>query len=112
MSGVFEDIAAAVGYTPLVRLNRLGSGKATILAKLESKNPAASVSTRTRARILRASRGGRTAVTVASLAGFYILYLLTKGSLPPGWAWFILAVPGFLFLWCWIRARHEDARRA
>jgi cysteine synthase A len=46
MNGVFEDVAAAVGSTPLVRLNKLGSGRATILAKLESKNPGASVKDR------------------------------------------------------------------
>ncbi len=46
MSAVFEDIAAAVGYTPLVRLNRLDSGKATVLVKLESKNPCGSVKDR------------------------------------------------------------------
>jgi cysteine synthase A len=46
MSAIFEDIAAAVGYTPLVRINRLGSGKAAILAKLESKNPSGSVKDR------------------------------------------------------------------
>ncbi|MBN1509237.1 MAG: cysteine synthase A [Sedimentisphaerales bacterium] len=46
MSAVFEDIAAAVGYTPLVRINKLGSGKAEILAKLESKNPCGSVKDR------------------------------------------------------------------
>ena len=41
MSAVFEDIVAIVGRTPLVRINKLGSGKAEILAKLESKNPCA-----------------------------------------------------------------------
>jgi cysteine synthase len=46
MGAVFEDIAAAVGRTPLVRLNKLGSGKARILVKLESKNPGASVKDR------------------------------------------------------------------
>jgi cysteine synthase len=46
MSAVFEDIAAAVGYTPLVQINRLGSGNATVLAKLESKNPCGSVKDR------------------------------------------------------------------
>jgi len=46
MSAVFEDIVAAVGYTPLVRINKLGSGKAEILAKLESKNPCSSVKDR------------------------------------------------------------------
>jgi len=46
MSAVFEDITATVGYTPLVRINKLGSGKATILAKMESKNPCGSVKDR------------------------------------------------------------------
>ncbi len=46
MSAVFEDIAAAVGYTPLVRINRLETGKAAVLVKLESKNPCGSVKDR------------------------------------------------------------------
>ncbi|HON92361.1 MAG: cysteine synthase A [Phycisphaerae bacterium] len=46
MSAVFEDIAAAVGYTPLVRINKLGSGRAEVLVKLESKNPCGSVKDR------------------------------------------------------------------
>lgn len=46
MSAIFEDITAVVGFTPLVQLNKLGSGKATILAKLESKNPCGSVKDR------------------------------------------------------------------
>jgi len=46
MSAVFEDITATVGYTPLVRIDKLGSGKAAILAKLESKNPCGSVKDR------------------------------------------------------------------
>ena len=46
MSAIFEDITAAIGYTPLVRINRLSSGNATILAKLESKNPCGSVKDR------------------------------------------------------------------
>ena len=46
MSAIFENVAAAVGFTPLVRINKLGSGRATILAKLESKNPAGSVKDR------------------------------------------------------------------
>ena len=46
MSAVFADIAAAVGYTPLVRINKLGSGRAEILVKLESKNPCGSVKDR------------------------------------------------------------------
>lgn len=46
MSAIFEDIMAAVGFTPLVQINRLGSPKATILAKLESYNPCGSVKDR------------------------------------------------------------------
>ena len=51
-------------------------------------------------------------VTVASLVAFYILYTVTKGSLPPGWAWLILAFPGLLFLWCWRRSRPADSATA
>lgn len=46
MSAIFEDITATIGYTPLVRINKLGSGKATILAKLESANPCGSIKDR------------------------------------------------------------------
>lgn len=46
MSAIFEDITALVGYTPLVRINKLGSNKAAILAKLESYNPCGSVKDR------------------------------------------------------------------
>jgi cysteine synthase A len=46
MSAVFEDMTAAIGYTPLVKINKVGSPKATILAKLESKNPCGSVKDR------------------------------------------------------------------
>jgi cysteine synthase A len=46
MSAIFEDITATVGFTPLVQINKLGSGKATILAKLESFNPCGSIKDR------------------------------------------------------------------
>ena len=46
MSAVFEDITATVGNTPLVRINKLNSCKAIILAKLESFNPCGSVKDR------------------------------------------------------------------
>ena len=46
-------------------------------------------------------------ITVGSLVAFYIVHTLTAGALPPGWAWLVLAVPGFLFLWCWNRARRS-----
>ena len=46
MGAIFEDITSAVGFTPLVKINKLGSGKATIVAKLESYNPCGSVKDR------------------------------------------------------------------
>jgi len=46
MSAIFSDATAAVGFTPLVQINKLGSGKAKILVKLESKNPCGSVKDR------------------------------------------------------------------
>ncbi|UCE99577.1 MAG: cysteine synthase A [Planctomycetota bacterium] len=46
MGAIFENITAAVGFTPLVRINKLGSGKTAILAKLESYNPCGSVKDR------------------------------------------------------------------
>src|SRR6201993_1094622 len=47
MSGWFEDNSLSIGRTPLVRLNRVTDGaKATILAKVEGRNPAYSVKCR------------------------------------------------------------------
>lgn len=46
MSAVFEDMAAAVGFTPLVRINKLSPDGVTVLGKLESKNPCGSVKDR------------------------------------------------------------------
>lgn len=47
MSNVFANNSLSVGHTPLVKLNRIGDGaKATILAKIEGRNPAYSVKCR------------------------------------------------------------------
>ena len=44
---VYDDVTAAIGRTPLVRLNRITDGAgATVLAKLESYNPGNSVKDR------------------------------------------------------------------
>jgi cysteine synthase A len=44
---VYEDNSLSIGHTPLVRLNRVtDGGKATILAKIEGRNPAYSVKCR------------------------------------------------------------------
>lgn len=47
MSNWFEDNSLSIGHTPLVRLNRITDGApATILAKIEGRNPAYSVKCR------------------------------------------------------------------
>ena len=44
---IFEDNRRSIGYTPLVRLNRISKGlPATIVAKIEGRNPAYSVKCR------------------------------------------------------------------
>jgi cysteine synthase A len=46
MAGIYEDITQTIGNTPLVKINRLIRGHATVLGKLESRNPLASVKDR------------------------------------------------------------------
>ncbi len=47
MSNLFADNALSIGRTPLINLNRIADGaKATILAKIEGRNPAYSVKDR------------------------------------------------------------------
>jgi len=47
MAAIFEDNSFSIGRTPLVRLNRVTAGtKATVLAKVEGRNPAYSVKCR------------------------------------------------------------------
>jgi len=47
MSDIFTDVTRTTGSTPIVRLNNITKGfKATILAKLEFKNPLGSVKDR------------------------------------------------------------------
>ncbi|EIM31378.1 cysteine synthase A [Leptothrix ochracea L12] len=47
MSTWFEDNSLSIGHTPLVRLHRITQGaKATVLAKIEGRNPAYSVKCR------------------------------------------------------------------
>lgn len=47
MQEIFDDVTGAIGRTPLVRLNRISAGlPATIVAKLEFKNPLGSVKDR------------------------------------------------------------------
>jgi len=47
MSGIFADNSQSIGHTPLVKLNRLAAGAgATVLVKVEGRNPAYSVKCR------------------------------------------------------------------
>ena len=47
MTRIFEDNSLSIGRTPLVRLNRVTDGApATVLAKIEGRNPAYSVKCR------------------------------------------------------------------
>jgi len=53
MSKVFSDNSQSIGNTPLVKLNRIaGDSKATILAKIEGRNPAYSVKCRIGANLI------------------------------------------------------------
>jgi cysteine synthase A len=46
MSGIYDNVLETIGRTPLVRINKLIRTRATVLAKLESRNPLASVKDR------------------------------------------------------------------
>src|SRR5512134_1654949 len=53
MARIFEDNSRSIGNTPLVRLNSITKGaKATVLAKIEARNPAYSVKCRIGANLI------------------------------------------------------------
>lgn len=52
------------------------------------------------------------AISIACVLGFYLVYgLVLNGRLNQGWAFFVLALPGFLFLLSWLRS-HSGRPRA
>ena len=54
MANIFEDNSASIGGTPLVRLNRVTRGlEATVVAKIEGRNPSYSVKCRIGAAMIR-----------------------------------------------------------
>jgi cysteine synthase A len=56
MGRIFEDNSRSIGGTPLVRLNRLAQGTgATVVAKIEGRNPAYSVKCRIGAAMIEAA---------------------------------------------------------
>ena len=57
---VFKDNSESIGHTPLIRINRLTQGLgATILAKIEGRNPAYSVKCRIGAAMIWGRRSQR-----------------------------------------------------
>ncbi len=60
MANIFDDITGTIGKTPLVRVRKVIKGGATVLAKLESRNPLASVKDRIGlSMVLAAERQGK-----------------------------------------------------
>jgi cysteine synthase A len=56
MARIYEDNSLSIGNTPLVRLNRVTAGlKATVVAKIEGRNPAYSVKCRIGASMIHAA---------------------------------------------------------
>ena len=54
MSTIFADNSLSIGRTPLIKLNRIAAGaKATVLAKIEGRNPAYSVKCRIGASMIK-----------------------------------------------------------
>ena len=51
----YDDILGTIGATPLVRINRLNTGKATVYAKVEFFNPGGSVKDRIAAAMIEAA---------------------------------------------------------
>jgi len=69
MRNVFNDVGSAVGWTPLVRINRVGRDTgATFYAKLEFVNPGSSIKDRIARRKKHAPRArASTRQKIASL---------------------------------------------
>ena len=55
MANIFNDVIETIGNTPLVQINRVVTGNARVLAKLEFFNPLASVKDRIGAAMVEAA---------------------------------------------------------
>ena len=88
MANVFDDILQTVGRTPLVKINKIIQSEATVLAKLESFNPMASVKDRIALSMIEAGeRDG--AITPET-----VIVEPTSGNTGIGLAW-VCAVRGY-----------------
>ncbi|MHC4985685.1 MAG: cysteine synthase A [Planctomycetota bacterium] len=88
MANVFDDILQTVGRTPLVKINKIIQSKATVLAKLESFNPMASVKDRIALSMIEAGeRDGK-------ITSETVIVEPTSGNTGIGLAW-VCAVRGY-----------------
>lgn len=55
MNQIFSDVSLSIGNTPLVRLNKLAGKNATVLVKIEGRNPSFSVKCRVGANMIRSA---------------------------------------------------------
>ncbi|WP_438024481.1 cysteine synthase A [Sorangium sp. So ce233] len=130
MGAIFDNIAATIGRTPLVRLSSAGKGlRATLLGKVESRNPGGSVKDRiglamiedaerrgklTRGSVLVEPTSGNTGLALAMIAaakGYRLILTMPETMSPERVALLrafgveVLQTPGSLMVQAVARAR-------
>ena len=86
---VYSNVTELIGRTPLVKLNRIAGGNATVIAKLEFYNPANSVKDRIGAAIIEA----RGLSSAASAANATVEHMRDWVLGTPDGDWVSMAVP-------------------
>ncbi|WP_437875734.1 cysteine synthase A [Sorangium sp. So ce513] len=130
MGAIFDNIAATIGRTPLVRLSSAGKGlRATLIGKIESRNPGGSVKDRiglamiedaerrgklTRGSVLVEPTSGNTGLALAMIAaakGYRLILTMPESMSPERVALLrafgveVLQTPGSLMVQAVARAR-------
>ncbi|WP_438015953.1 cysteine synthase A [Sorangium sp. So ce315] len=130
MGAIFDNIAATIGRTPLVRLSSAGKGlRATLMGKVESRNPGGSVKDRiglamiedaerrgklTRGSVLVEPTSGNTGLALAMIAaakGYRLILTMPESMSPERVALLrafgveVLLTPGSLMVQAVARAR-------
>ncbi|MGK3968872.1 cysteine synthase A [Sorangium sp. So ce118] len=130
MGSIFDNIAATIGRTPLVRLSSAGKGlRASLIGKVESRNPAGSVKDRiglamvedaerrgklTRGSVLVEPTSGNTGLALAMIAaakGYRLILTMPESMSPERVALLrafgveVLQTPGSLMVQAVARAR-------